>query len=179
MCDSSSSTLVVSSVAANYYASITNGTDGANLALEVSTLISSTHKHTLSYADLWDAYATTNCFPGTTKFWDTYSKVLYNLGKDQTCTYSKEGDAYNREHTVPQSWFSENMPMKGDAFHVLATDGYVNNRRSSYVYGEVSSVTYTSNNGSLLITSKLAQYYMKYKDDYNLDDEIILALGEF
>ena len=72
------STLGVSSVAADYYASITNETDGASLASEVSTLISSTHKHTLSYADLWDAYATTDCFPGTTKIWDTYSEVLYN-----------------------------------------------------------------------------------------------------
>ena len=152
------STLGVSSVAADYYVSITNETDGVALANAVSTLISSTHKHTLSYDELWDAYATTDCFPGTTKIWDTYSEVLYNLGKDQAGTYSKEGDAYNREHTVPQSWFSKNMPMKGDAFHVLATDGYVNNRRSSYVYGEVSSATYTSNNGSLLGSSKLSGY---------------------
>ena len=50
------------------------------------------------------------------------------------------------------------MPMKGDAFHVLTADGYVNNRRSSYFYGEVSSATYTSNNGSLLGSSKLSGY---------------------
>ena len=37
--------------------------------------------------------------------------------------------------------------MKSDIVHVLPTDCYVNNRRSSYPFGEVGNATYTSNNG--------------------------------
>lgn len=82
------------------------------------------------------------------KLWDMYSNTTNYVigGPAENHQYSKEGDGYNREHTVPQSWFNENAPMKSDGFHVVPTDGYVNNRRSNYPYGEVGSATYTSNN---------------------------------
>lgn len=152
------STIGVTSVAADYYASITNTTNGEALADDLSSLISSTHKHQLSYDGLWDCYETSDVLPGTNKIWDTYSEYLYTKGTDQAGSYKKEGDAYNREHTVPQSWFSEASPMRGDAYHVLPTDGYVNNRRSSYVYGETDGEKYTSENGSNLGSSKLSGY---------------------
>jgi endonuclease I len=38
--------------------------------------------------------------------------------------------------------------MNTDVHHIFATDGYVNSKRSSYPYGEVSSASYTSANGS-------------------------------
>ena len=152
------STIGVTSVAADYYASITNTTNGEALADDLSSLISSTHKHQLSYDGLWDCYETSDVLPGTNKIWDTYSEYLYAKGTDQAGSYKKEGDAYNREHTVPQSWFNEASPMRGDAYHVLPTDGYVNNRRSSYVYGETDGEKYTSENGSKLGSSKLSGY---------------------
>jgi hypothetical protein len=40
--------------------------------------------------------------------------------------------------------------MVSDIFHVYPTDGYVNGHRSNYPYGEVSSPTWTSLNGSKL-----------------------------
>ena len=66
---------------------------------------------------------------------------------DHNGSYSKEGDMYNREHSVPQSWFQKASPMKSDAFHVVPTDGYVNNRRGNFPFGNVSAPTYTSNGG--------------------------------
>ena len=89
-----------------------------------------------------------------------YSNEKYDVDKDSGSGYKKEGDCYNREHSVPQSWFSEASPMKSDAFHVYPTDGYVNNRRSSYVYGEVvdGKATYTSKNGSKLGPSAISSY---------------------
>ena len=153
------STIGVSSIAkGDYYESINLEYSGEALADSLNSLISSTHKKSLSYDELWTAYETTDSFPGTNKIWDTYSEYLFNKGTDQAGSYKKEGDVYNREHTVPQSWFSEAMPMKGDCFHVLATDGYVNNKRSSFVYGEVNKVSYTSENGSKLGTSSHSAY---------------------
>jgi endonuclease I len=78
-----------------------------------------------------------------------YSNVTNYVpgGSDEGGTYSKEGDCYNREHSFPQSWFGESAPMKSDLFHVYPTDGYVNNRRSNYPFGETSGDTYKSANG--------------------------------
>ena len=48
---------------------------------------------------------------------------------------------------MPQSWFNRKKTERCDAFHVIPTDGYVNNRRSNYPYGETTRATYLSNNG--------------------------------
>lgn len=76
---------------------------------------------------------------------------VYLAGTDQCGTYTVEGDCYNREHSVPRSWFGGKIePMNSDVHHIFATDGYVNGRRSSYPYGEVASSSYVSSNGSKL-----------------------------
>lgn len=81
------------------------------------------------------------------KVWDIYSCTTNYSFSDNDGNYHREGDMYNREHTIPQSWFKEASPMKADIVHVIPTDGYVNNRRSNYPFGETNSPTYTSNNG--------------------------------
>lgn len=157
------STIGVSSVAADYYASITNTTNGTTLASSLHTLSQNKHTTTLSYSGLWGAYATTDILPGTNIIWDIYSDYAYECGgTKQGASYSVEGDSYNREHTVPQSWFNEASPMVADCFHVYPTDGKINGIRSSYPYGEVGTVTDTkgnpSQNGSKLGSSKLSGY---------------------
>ena len=157
------STIGVSSVAADYYASITNTTNGTTLASSLHTLSQNKHTTTLSYPGLWSAYATTDILPGTNIIWDIYSDYAYECGgTKQGANYSLEGDSYNREHTVPQSWFSEASPMVADCFHVYPTDGKINGIRSNYPYGEVGTVTDTngnpSQNGSKLGSSKLSSY---------------------
>lgn len=78
---------------------------------------------------------------------DWYSKTTkYTHDVDKAGSYSKEGDCYNREHSVPASWFSDAYPMYSDIVHVVPTDGYVNNRRSNYPFGETNGETYKSNN---------------------------------
>ena len=110
----------------------------------------------VSYSDLWNCYRTTDVMPSG-KVWDIYSDVpsgtaayYYDFGIDQCGTYTQEGSCYNREHTVPQSWFGDATPMKTDLFHVYPTDGWVNNKRGNLPYGMVSSPTWTSTNGSKL-----------------------------
>ena len=154
------SVLGVSSVAADYYASITNTTSGATLASSLHTLSENKHTHQIDYDGLWDAYYTTDVLPGTGIIWDTYSeKKLYTVGDDQDKgSHLAEGDTYNREHTVPQSWFGKGSPMVADTHHVLATDSYVNGMRDNYPYGEVGTSTYIAGNGGMLGTSKLSGY---------------------
>ena len=69
---------------------------------------------------------------------------------NQCGTYNSEADCYNREHSWPESWFGGASPMSSDIFHLFATDGYVNNRRSNFPYGKVGTATWTSMNGSKL-----------------------------
>ena len=73
--------------------------------------------------------------------------------------YTKECDCYNREHTTPRSWFGGDVdPMNTDLFNVYPTDGWVNALRDNYPYGEVGSVTQTSQNGGKLGFSNFTGY---------------------
>ena len=66
---------------------------------------------------------------------DIYSSKPYK-NSDSGSSASTCGTGWNKEHTVPQSWFNEASPMKSDAFHVYPTDIRMNSLRSSYPYGE-------------------------------------------
>jgi len=56
---------------------------------------------------------------------------------------------YNREHSFPNSWFGGNKShiAYADLFHLYPTDGYVNNKRSNYCFGENNGESYKSNGG--------------------------------
>ncbi|MBR6017361.1 MAG: endonuclease [Paludibacteraceae bacterium] len=66
---------------------------------------------------------------------DIYSSKPYKMS-DSGSSASTCGTGWNKEHTVPQSWFNEQSPMKSDAHHVYPTDIRMNSLRSSYPYGE-------------------------------------------
>ena len=140
-----------------YYES-TNGKTGAALKTAFFHVISgSIHG---SYDGLWAIYRTSDR-RADGKLYDIYSNTTnYIIGSSaQGHQYSGEGDGYNREHTVPQSWFFKAKPMKYDAHHILPSDGYVNNRRSNFPYGETKGEKYQSNNGfSKLGTCTLPGY---------------------
>lgn len=127
-----------------------NNTDCRNLVSALKskiTQVSDGSANTVSYDGLWDAYKTSDAVPGSEslsspKIWDMYGgfQFAYQTGGK---SYSKEGDCYNREHSVPKSWFSENKPAYSDMVHLVPTDGKVNGMRSNYAFGEVSSASYT------------------------------------
>lgn len=107
------------------------------------------YSHTqLSYKALWNAYKTTDV-RSDGKIWDMYSSATNYVpgGSAQGHSYSGEGDSYNREHSFPKSWFNDGSPMYTDLHHVIPTDGYVNNRRSNYPFGETDNPTYSSSGG--------------------------------
>lgn len=128
-----------------------NGLYGQDLRVALSDIIDA---HTIvAYSDLWTYYSTTDNNSGVV--WDMYSDIpsgtpsyTYSFGTDQCGSYSAEGDCYNREHSVPQSWFSGASPMYSDLFQVYPTDGYVNGQRGNWPFGEVNSPTTTTSNGS-------------------------------
>lgn len=97
---------------------------------------------------IWDIYSDNPT--GADPYTFTYGPTTG--GGNQCGSYSKEGDCYNREHSTPKSWFADAYPMYTDVNHLYPTDGYVNNIRSNYPYGEVTSSTYTSQNGTKLGT---------------------------
>lgn len=134
----------------SYYSSYINNKSGSNLFTGVHN-VAKVGYSSLSYKGLWSAYCAID-INSSGKVWDMYSNTTsYTCGGSaQGASYSKEGDSYNREHSIPKSWFggSEDSNTPGtDLFHVVPTDGYVNNMRASLIFGEVSSVSYTSNSG--------------------------------
>lgn len=123
-----------------------DGRKGAALKTAMSGIIPIPSGRNVGYDGLYNGYKKTDTrADGFVRDW--YSNTTnYRHGVDNKGNYSQEGDMYNREHTVPQSWFGSGG-IKSDIVHVLPTDGYVNNRRSNYPFGEVSNATYQSNNG--------------------------------
>ncbi len=147
------STVIFAQIPNDYYNSAT-GLEGEPLREALRSIISSGHSQN-SYNNLHYYYKSTDDF-GSNKVWDMYSmdgdgnaNYYFYFNSGQTCgNYTQEGDCYNREHSVPKSWFNENQPMYADLFIVVPTDGYVNGRRSSLPYGETTNPTWTSTNGS-------------------------------
>jgi endonuclease I len=111
----------------------------------------------IAYAAIPVYFSSTDAKPGDV-VWDMYSDIpggtppyVYHYNMGQECgNYNSEGDCYNREHSWPQSWFNEALPMKSDLFHIYPTDGWVNGKRNNYPYGTVSNPGWTSLNGCKL-----------------------------
>lgn len=66
---------------------------------------------------------------------------------DECGEYDSEGDCYNKEHIIPQSFFNSNSPMRGDAHQLLPSDGRVNGFRSNTPFGRVDDSQLSSQSG--------------------------------
>ena len=131
----------------NGYYNDANGLIGDELKTALHDIIKD--HNVVSYAGILNAFAYTDCKPNG-KLWDMYSNYEYSLSTDLCEEFEQEGECWNREHAWPQSWFNESNTPRNDLFHVYPTDGFVNQQRGNYPYGEVSNPTYTSGNGSKL-----------------------------
>ena len=121
-----------------------DGTKGRALKTALSEIIK-VHEE-LGYGSLWEAFMTTDRRDDGF-VWDMYSGVTDYEFVTSGTNYKAEGDCYNREHSMPKSWFDDERPMYTDLVHLIPTDGYVNGRRSNYPFGETDSPTYTSAGG--------------------------------
>jgi endonuclease I len=139
-----------------YYATATGS--GYALKTQLKNIITTGHIDQ-GYAALWTLYTQSafrdNYYENNGSLLDMYSErpfgpdsYEYTSTSQQCGSYSGEGQCYNREHLVPQSYFDGFAvdPMKNDPFHVVPSDGSVNGARGNYPFGTVSSPTYTSSN---------------------------------
>ncbi|MGL4293115.1 MAG: endonuclease [Bacteroidales bacterium] len=111
----------------------------ANLKSQVHDILKG-HK-VISYTPgVWDAYATTDIRPDgyINDLYKPSSKYRYKADQ-QTSTTVKKGK-YNREHTLPQSWFGYSKgAIYSDLHHIYPTDAIENEFRNSYPYGIVNN----------------------------------------
>ncbi len=144
-------------IPANYYDSA-DGLTGYTLKSQLRSIISNGHINR-DYDDLYNGYQTTDTdyyYENDGTVLDMYSEnpngqdpYNYTHGNSQCGNYSDEGDCYNREHLMPQSWFNSASPMVSDIHHVVPSDGKVNGQRDHYPLANVGSASWTSLNGSM------------------------------
>ncbi|MDH6252322.1 endonuclease I [Chryseobacterium sp. H1D6B] len=157
-------------IPANYYNG-TAGLTGYPLKTKLYQIIS-TGALDLGYGSgtggLWTTYATSdvdNYYENNGTLLDMYSEKpngpdSYEYGIGQVSAggnqcgngSNHENSCYNREHSLPKTYFGgiNATPMANDAHFVIPTDYYVNSKRADYPYGETSSPTWTSTNGTKL-----------------------------
>lgn len=153
---------------ANYYNNAT-GT-GYTLKTQLKTIITTGHIDK-GYNGLWTVYTKPafrdNYYENDGSLLDLYSEnptgvdpYNYTSTSNQCGNYNSEGDCYNREHLVPQSYFDnfQTNPMKNDPFHVFPSDGKVNGDRNNLGFGIVGTANYTSQNGSKRGTMAVSPY---------------------
>ncbi len=134
----------------NAYNDTSNLNQASNLLTEIRKITSPGSAG--SYDDLWSTYQT--AYKKNNKIFDYYSNVS-NAGTNKCGNYKVEGDCYNREHSIPQSWWGGGTNNQGaDPFIVVPTDGKINSMRSNYSFGMVKEVSgHSENNFSKLGTS--------------------------
>ena len=102
------------------------------------------------YRNLFPKFQTTDC--NNNIIIDRYSDTQFTYQTDQCGTYNSLGDCYNREHSVPNSWWGggkeDTDTMYSDLFHIYPVDGWVNAERGNYPFGDCA-------NGSARGTGKL------------------------
>lgn len=145
-------TLTVWGQIPDHYYSAAYGKAGSELQVSLFYIIADHQQQ--SYSSLWTHFYSTDA-RSDGAVWDIYSDIpggsppySYTFGTDQCGNYSAEGDCYNREHSVPKSWFNDQYPMYTDLYHLYPTDGFVNGKRGNLPFGEVMAATWTSRNGS-------------------------------
>ncbi len=138
-----------------YYSTATGS--GSELKTQLHHIVKDHNSQ--SYNSLWTHFETTDAtFSG--KVWDIYSDIpcqeppyIFTFGDDQDSGFggNQEGDVYNREHSMPRSWFGGAVnPMNTDLYHIYPVDKHVNAVRDNYPFGMVDNPTWTSLNGGKL-----------------------------
>ncbi len=134
----------VAQVYGNYYKNA-NGKTGAALKTALASVINE-HKQLVYTPEVWEAVEKLD-IRDDGKILDRYSNISnFTPISDRAGSYSKEGDVYNREHSFPKIWFKDGYPMYVDIMHLVASDGFVNNKRGNHPFGETTGNSYKSAN---------------------------------
>ena len=138
-----------------YYATANNLSNN-ELRLALHAIINTHTQVTYKQLGVLMQWSDTEGADGT-HVYDIYTNCSYTVSGAITWgNASSVGNALNREHTVPQSWFNEDSPMVSDAFHVYPSDCKANNNRSSYLYGEFEGAGTSYSSSKCAETGKLS-----------------------
>ena len=150
------STFAQAQVPANYYNSA-NGLTGYALKAELNNIVTSGH-NPISYNQLWTAYQTTwtdDVYENDGSVLDFYTEDptgndphSYTFVQDQCGNATAQGDCYNREHLFPSGFFNAQGPAYTDQHQVWPSDGFINNARGNFPFGETDNPQNTYDNGT-------------------------------
>lgn len=121
-----------------------NGKSGYDLVVAVQEVLRTHLTSTPTYTPgIWNAYCEIDVRPDG-YIWDIYSESNQFVpgGPAQGAIIRGEGTSYNREHSIPKSWFGggtkTNTP-GADLMHIFPVDGYINSTHNNLPYGEVAA----------------------------------------
>ena len=135
--------LLVAVLALQATAAIPNNYYNSALGKNDQELMSSLHKivrghYMIYYSKLWEKFKTTDCNGNI--IIDRYSNSQFTYGDNQCGQYSGIGQCYNREHSVPNSWWGAAQDtMYSDLYHMYPVDGWVNAERGNYPFGDCAN----------------------------------------
>jgi endonuclease I len=155
----------------SYYSSldflIQNGWDCSLLKTEVHKVIRKQRdeiRYTSSLYDVWDAFLHTdtrsNDAGNSIIVWDMFTDMPSSTGemefehcanRDNGSCPGGEGVCYNREHSLPKSWWGGGTSLSDtqyvDLHHLVPSDRLLNSWKSNYPPGVVISANNTGSNG--------------------------------
>ncbi len=158
-------------IEADYYGSvqaqIALGVGCAALKTEIYNTIKtqSVIEYTSSQYDVWDAFLHTdrrlNDLGTATIVWDMFTDIPSGTGeyefdhcgnRDNGSCPNGEGLCYNREHTLPRSWWGGGTSFPADTqnfdlHHLTPSDRLMNSAKLNYPPGEVVTATTIGSNG--------------------------------
>ena len=113
------------------------GKSGAALFSALESIVAVGYDN-VGYDGLYNAYKKTD-MDANGYLLDMYSTCRFTLS-DKCGSYSNVCDCFNREHSLPKSWWggSKNNAYS-DLFHLVPTDGKVNNQRGNLPFGECAN----------------------------------------
>lgn len=117
-----------------YYDGVSGKKGADNILNALNTCISKDYNE-IAYKGLEPHYLKTDFYGDT--LWDMYSTCRFTY-EDANVPQKKVCDGWNKEHVCCQSWLGSG-PMVSDLFNVYPTDARINNLRSNYPYGVVST----------------------------------------
>ncbi len=129
---------VNAAVPSGYYTNAQGKSDQA-LKMALHKIIKGHTKR--SYDNLWSDFKQTDC--NGSIIIDRYSTTQYTWQTDQCGQYNGVGDCYNREHSIPNSWWggSDSDTAYTDLHHMFPVDGWVNAERGNYPFGDCANGT--------------------------------------
>ncbi len=165
------------SITANYYSTVhalaVSGQDCGTLKTSLHELIDDHFpiRYTSSLFDVWDAMGQTdtrmNDLNNALIVWDMFSDQpggpeAYEYdecsNRDTGGSTSTEGTSFNREHTLPRSWWGGGTSYPSDTqntdmHHLFPSDKFLNQEKSNFAPANVTTAAITGSNGFKIGTS--------------------------